>query len=323
MRNKSVPLIWHCKAAFGWKRFPAAFGPKGKVRPQYAQVGNTEVLYSEGHYELRLIENGKRVWRNVGDDPAKAVLEQQKAARRITAVRLVGNSDLTLAPTTDRLDLYAKAGAFVARQLTRGKNRHAVIAQRDVKQFLDVTGCRFADQLTEAHILGWYDFLRQKGNSAYTIHNKHMMIFGFLKWCGVPTKPLAPDGPPDYTENKPKIYKPEELKVLFGAMTKLYQHVVYSTLLMTGLREQEAMYLETDNFDFSKRTLTVLARDDNGFLIKDRAESTLPLPIELGEMLQGWITAHPGRYVLARSNGKVNGEWLPTLKRIARRAGLN
>jgi hypothetical protein len=192
MATEKVPLFWNCKTPIGWKRYQAAFGAKGRIRPKYAHVGDTQILYPEGHYEMRLTEKGKRIWRNIGDDPARAVTEQERASRRVSAVKAVGYSDLTLAPTSDRLDLYKKLDTFVERQHTRGKKRHAVIAKRDVKQFLDVTDCRFADQLTEARILDWYDFLRGKRNSDYTIHNKHIMVFGYLKWCGVVTKSIAP-----------------------------------------------------------------------------------------------------------------------------------
>ena len=108
-----------------------------------------------------------------------------------------------------------------------------------------------------------------------------------------------------------------------ASLKKQYHRVVYNTFMRTGMREQEVMYLERDNFDFKNMTVTVLARDDNGFLIKDRAERTFPLNKDLAVMLQGWIADYPGRYIFGTSKGKVNGELLPTLKRLARRAGLN
>jgi integrase len=149
------------------------------------------------------------------------------------------------------------------------------------------------------------------------------MIFGFLKWCGIATKLLAPDGPPDFVEKKPKIYTPEELGTFMASLKKRYHRVVYSTFMLTGMREQEVMYLERDNFDFKNMALTILSRDDNGFLIRDRSERTIPLDRGLAVMMQDWLKDHHGRYVLGTGKDKPNGDWLPTLKRLARRAGLN
>jgi integrase len=149
------------------------------------------------------------------------------------------------------------------------------------------------------------------------------MIFGFLKWCGVATKPLAPDGPPSFVKKKTKSYSRDELGVFMASLKKQYHKVVYNTFMPTGMWEQEVMYLEPDSFDFKNFTVSVLARDDNGFLIKDRAERTIPLNKEVAVMVREWIKGHRGRYVFGTSKGKVNGELLPTLKRMARRAGLN
>jgi integrase len=64
--------------------------------------------------------------------------------------------------------------------------------------------------------------------------------------------------------------------------------MVFEVLLKTGFRMQEAMYLEWHNFNFDRGTLTVRERNAEGFEIKDRAESTLPIPADLIEHLREW-----------------------------------
>ena len=333
MASKAVPLVFHCKTPSGWKRLPVAFHPNGKLRPRYAtvggklvkgkMVGGKQVEYPEGHYEVRCYVEGKRVWCNVGEDARTALAEQNRLARQLTTKIAAAASGDKIVDAPGRIDLAARAKVYHARQITRKKHRHALRFKREMAEFLACTGVTHADQLTEEIILGWYDRLQEGGNSDRTILNKHCMVFGFLKWCGVTTKPLAPDGPPSVIMKKPKKYSPEELGVFMASLKKQYHRVVYGTFMMTGMREQEVMYLERDNFDFKNLTVSVLSRDDNGFLIKDRAERTIPLDGELAVMMQEWIARHPGRYVFGTSKGKVNGELLPTLKRLARRAGLN
>jgi integrase len=86
---------------------------------------------------------------------------------------------------------------------------------------------------------------------------------------------------------------------------------------------QEAMFLEWNNINFARGTLTVRAKDDLGFDIKDKAERTLPIPADLVALLKDCKKTHKGRLVLGTSNDTPNWKWLPLLKRLARQAGLN
>jgi len=85
MKNPKVSLYWHCKTPDGWRRLPAVLGRNGKVRPRYAQVGDEQILYPTGHYEVRHYENRKVVWRNVGDDAAVALAAQQQQQKALKA----------------------------------------------------------------------------------------------------------------------------------------------------------------------------------------------------------------------------------------------
>jgi len=113
------------------------------------------------------------------------------------------------------------------------------------------------------------------------------------------------------------------LKIFFDALKKPYHRMVFEVLLKTGLRMQEAMFLEWHNFNFGRGTLTLRERNAEGFEIKDRAERTLPVPADLIEHLKEWKETHGGRLVLGTSNDTPNWKWLPLLKVLVRNAGLN
>jgi hypothetical protein len=72
MAGPKVTLYWACKTEYGWKRFPAAVGRNGKIRPRHAQVGSNQVFFAIGHYECRFLDDGKTIWKNVGQDAAIA-----------------------------------------------------------------------------------------------------------------------------------------------------------------------------------------------------------------------------------------------------------
>jgi integrase len=322
MANLKVSLLWTCKTPSGWKRYPAAMGRNGKLRPRYAQVANQQIQYPQGHYELRRYEAGKLICRNLGEDAAAALAEQQLEIRRLAARKAAASAGVEIIAEPGRVHLRLKSQAYIDRQIARGKVRHSETFKTAINEFLPIAAIDFADQLNEEIILRWYATLRKNGNSNRTIYNKHVSVFGFLKWCGVDTKKLA-DNAPEFTEKNVEVYEPEELKAFFDSITDSYHRIVFEVLLKTGLRMQEAMYLEWPDFNLRLGTLTVKAKDDLGFDVKDRAERTLPIPADLIERLKAWKKTHKGRLVLGTTNDTPNWKWLPLLKRIVRKACLN
>lgn len=323
MTAQKVALYWTCKTPEGWKRYPAAIGRNGKIRPRYAQVGKAQKLYPVGHYDLRHTEDRKTVWTNVGEDSAEAQAQQDLTARRLAVERGAAEAGIQVIVPKGRIDLSKKAKEYIERQIARGKNESAITFKGAIKEFLPSAKAEYADQLSEQAILRWYAALRKKGNSNRTIHNKHISVFGFLKWCGIDTKPLAAKAP-DYTEKEVEIYERDELKQFFEALTEPYHRLVFEILLKMGLRMQEAMFLEWHNISFGRGVMTVTEKDDQGFDVKDKDERTVPISADLLERLKEWKQTHgTRRLVLGTRNDTPNWKWLDMLKRLARRARLN
>jgi len=92
-----------------------------------------------------------------------------------------------------------------------------------------------------------------------------------LKWADVDTKKLASKAP-SFTEKAVEVYKQDEMKKFFSSLADPYHRIVLEVLLKTGLRMQEAMFLEWHQFDWQRGTLIVRERNEDGFEIKDRAE---------------------------------------------------
>jgi hypothetical protein len=86
VKTPKVTLYVHVKTDSGWKRFPAAMGRNGKLRPMYAQIGAAQKVFEVGHYELRYsADGGKTVWENVGEDAAIAQAERLHMMKKLTA----------------------------------------------------------------------------------------------------------------------------------------------------------------------------------------------------------------------------------------------
>jgi len=189
---------------------PGGIPPKRQTAPALCQVGDKQIEDPEGHYVVRRYVAGKRSWCSVGTDARTALAKQREIVEQLYTRNAAEVSDDAVVEGAKSIDLWKKMDLYVARQVTRKKTRHSIRAKREIAEFLALTGVWFDNQLTEAAILGWYDKLREAGNSDRTIYNKHCLVFGYLKRCEVDTKSLAPDGPSDFVVRKPTIYTPED-----------------------------------------------------------------------------------------------------------------
>src|SRR5579862_3001314 len=95
--------------------------------------------------------------------------------------------------------------------------------------------------LTRRDLLTYLDGLGTAGNSKHTLANKYVRICAMFRHHEIT---IAKKGDrPKFTRKMPQVYEPADLKRLFAACDPR-QKVFFNTLLMTGLRESEAMWLE-------------------------------------------------------------------------------
>jgi integrase len=305
-------------------------GRNGKLRPGFAMVNGEPAFMPEGHYELRTYQGTKTVYKNVGDDPTEALAAQRreshllkvKDSAKAAGVEIVGDSSA-------RIVLRLKADEYVERNLAKGQKVAAHHNRIAIESFLSSTGLRYADQVNEASVLKFYGHLRKIGNRDRTVFNKHNSLFSWFRWMGLDVKKLANERP-SYTDKEPVCYHKEDLAKLFS-ICKPYQKIVFATLLKTGMRYQEATHLEWPNIDFRSKIIRVreyLDGDDEyseeGYVIKDREERTIPLPDDLIAELKEWRKIRPeANLVLGTIHDTPNTRWIVMLKKCVNRAGLH
>ncbi len=323
MANLSAKLIRICKTPQGWRRYPAVIGKNGRVRPGYVSVGSQMEYFSVGRYEIRKFDGKKPVYIPVGEDATDALQALHKEKQLLAAKHLLAD-----VPTVQLVEEPGRA--VLAKQLQRcvtaAQDRGATVAaaayQRCSEEFLLVTGKVYVDQITADDLTDYHKALRKRGMSDRTVHNHHMNVTSFLRFCGLDIKKLAPRAP-RYDKTMPEIYEDDELSTFFASLEKLEDRVFFELLLQTGPREQEVMYLEWPDIK-QTRTLHLRSKPQYNFKMKDHEERELPLSEPLYELLTQLHKKYPNsRLVFPTKNGKANTKLLQLVKRRARSAEVN
>jgi integrase len=129
---------------------------------------------------------------------------------------------------------------------------------------------------------------------------------------------------PKYDKTLPEIFESGDLNPFFASLSDPYHVLIFNLLLKTGLREQEAMYLEWTDISVPTKTLTIHSKQELGFRIKDKEERSVPVPDDLLKMLNKYKKDNPDkRFVTGNSKDRPEIHLLRLLKRLVKDAGLN
>jgi integrase len=314
----------YCRTENGWRRFPAAFGKNGRIRPNYAEVAGEQVHFDTARYEIRFYAGRKVQFKAVQGSAKDALAARRRQEALLVARDSAKASGATLVenePT--RKKLTQEKQRWLEGLEARGKAEFIKTARVAIDDFLAATELIYADQITADAMLVFYRVLRKRGNSARTLYNKVINLSAWFKDMGLEVKSIVKHKPV-YTEREVDVYSPEEIGDLFRACRNDYQRALFDVLLKAGLREQEAVNLEWTNVDFRAKVLRVRENVQTGSSIKDRAERSVPMPDSLIESLRAWREKRPKAHlVLGTATDRPNNKMLRTLKRVVSAAKLN
>jgi integrase len=322
--NLTASLVRVCKTPLGWRRYPAVIGKNGRVRPGFVKVGDQIVEYPVGRYEVRKYIGKKLVYVPAGEHAGDSLEILQNETRLMAAKDILADvSGIQLVEQPERFVLSKQLRLFLDATLDRGSTVAARTYRLASEEFLKVIERTYVDQVTADDILKFHKALHKRGISDRTIHNRHMNAMAFLRFCGLDIKKLAPRAP-RYEKTMPEIFEDEALKAFFASLKNPYQRLVFELLLKTGMREQEAMYVEWTDISTTARTLQLRAKPKYKFKIKDHEQRAMPLTDELMELLSAYRRSHPsGDLILGTKNKRPPTKLLRLLKGCAKRAGLN
>jgi len=254
----------------------------------------------------------------------QAKTKRRKREAQLSVVVAAEKADLKIEPADPQRKLLSvQLKQFLADTIDRGSLEAAEVYELACDEFLQVIGRQYMEDIVIDDIIRFQKALAGRGMSPRTVSNRHSSVKAFLRYCGYNTKELPK--PPKFDKTMPEIYTDRELNALFDAVTSPRENLLYRLLLQTGMREQEAMYLEWSNIHFEMKVLKLQSKVKRwGFRLKDFEERELPLSDELLELLMAYKQEHAESSPLIFSKGKKpDGHFLRTLKRQARAAGLN
>ncbi|WP_348267905.1 tyrosine-type recombinase/integrase [Edaphobacter sp. DSM 109919] len=319
--KKAVALMWYCRTEKGWRRFPVVMGGNNRVKHGWVKVAGVLTQYPEGRYEIRLYENRKKVYKRAGDNAADAMAARDREEHLVSAKQLAGAAGVKIIEEPGRVYLRRAALKFEEDAKERKAMEAAEINRHVTAEFLAVTGLTYADEVTREHIFKYHRALRARGLSDRTLANKHRRLGSFFKFCKI-DKSIMP-ATPKYDSKLPDTYSKDENGKILAAAEE-YMKLVIELGLKCGLRDQEMMHLEWNDIHWDDSILRVTSKPHWGFKIKDSEERDIPIPSDLLRHLRARRKTHPDdRLVLPTGGGKPNGKLLRTLKRLAKRAGLN
>jgi integrase/recombinase XerD len=273
------------------------------INPKKPQLG--------GPYYLRLKNDGKRVWKFVGNDINQAL-----------AARFKKEGELCLQTKAEvrakRTTLEAALDTYIADIKARKSEKTAVAYRYALDQFKASCSKKHLDEITVADLKAFVVWLKTQGLSDRTIDNRIGEVVTFLRANDIKGVTLKHK----YVEKKVKAYHPDELKALFAAATS-EERITFQFFLVTGAREQEVMHATWNDIDFKEGIFTIREHPEYGFRPKDYEEREIPLPDHIVADLKERMLRGKGLLIFPSRQGKPNGHLLRMLKELADRAGLN
>jgi integrase len=313
----------YCKTPEGWRRYAAAFGRNGRVKPEWVKVKGKLVHYPEGRYEGRYYQGSKVCYFPAGDDAAEAYAACKKHEKTLLAREAAAQAGAKVVEEPSRVTLRRALDRFIQATKDKGAEVMAKECSRTCETFLTtLSPRRFVDELDQDDILRFYRKLRADGYVDRTIHNRHIHIAAFLRFAGVPAA-VIPKAP-KYEEVLPEVYSKTELDTFFGSLEPgSRDEVAYRMFQMLGLREGEAAHAEWSQVDFDRGVFRVRSNPRWGFKVKDKEQRDVTIPVELQTLLKAYRKGHKGSLIVGTDTDKPDGHLLRTLKGLAYKADLH
>jgi len=121
---------------------------------------------------------------------------------------------------------------------------------------------------------------------------------------------------PSSDNDVPKVFETEQLETIFSAIKEPWLLAMIKTYLYTGMRREECIHLEVDDFDFERLELHIRNKPRLNWKTKTKKNRIIPISTALEEVLLGMkkdgLFPNEGLVFHARRapHGIMNGKWL-------------
>jgi integrase len=294
-------------------------------------VDGTPQKVEGGSFFLEWVEAGRKIQRSLSTIDSVEALSAKESQESLLKLQSQGHAadvevisrGITLKEHFDRY-LDDRRHALGWRSLLKYR--------KDLDRFLELTSKRYVNQITREDIIGHVNKLRDGGMSAQTSKTDAGVVLSAIRAAGAEIKMKRGDWP-KVVKHEVEIFTMEDLKDIFDAADP-YEFAVYQTLLKTGFREQEGMFLAWPNVNWKRATISVTAKPEYNFKPKNGHERVVPVPTSLLDVLESWRSksgersgskhlVFPTKEHGERIGGGADSKLLEKLKRRAHKAGLN
>jgi integrase/recombinase XerD len=277
----------------------------------------------EGLYLIEWRAGGKRRRESAGVTAAQA-LEAQRRKRHELEGRKLGVPGFELAGETPKTPaLHVAVQKYLAQiEALKKPNTHRkyeAVLDRFVEFFRDKESI---DQIGSDDLTRYIIALKKDHNlGANTILHNAIIVAQFFKRQGRGgiTRGLQL---PERITPLPREYRTADLAKFFKAADG-NEKVLFSTYLLTGLRELEVVHLFWTDLSFELQTVRVTAKPELGFYPKRWEEREVPIPVHLIDLLKTHTRRSGCNFVFSSPKGNREYHMLDHCKAVAKRAGLD
>ena len=318
-QSRKVNLTKRIETADGLRYCPVVEGVRGRIKPDLVIVNEREERHPEGSYYIEWRIGGKRVRLSVGKDAQEA----QNAADRKEAELAAHNNGVAIVNTNGTSLVGAVEQFLEETKLTKKPKTYSAYSTA-LRYFQESCHKLNVQDVERTDLLKFAAFLRdEKEQSPRSVYNKFETVMAFLKAQGVRGLVRKNDWP-RYVEEEPEIYDKDDLDRFFAACDE-EERLWYEFFLMTGMREQEVMYVYWTDLNLAHAAARVTHKPDRGWTPKAYKEREIPIPEKLVRQLKAWKAKSDRTcglvFPTSGCNPKMN--FLDDLKAVAERAGLD
>ena len=314
----TVTVMIRAKLNGKYPFLPAVWSANGRLKANVALVHGNERKV-EGRYYLRYTEGRKRRFEMVGDDAAVAAAAAQKKEAALKA-KAAG-----VAVVEESISERIKLADAIAEYKAEIKEHKAWATYRAYSTALElfVNGCKktYVDEVSRGCIMAFAAGLKKDEYAERTVANRFGYVYTFLKRYGKAGL-VGKNDWPKYEDVEYEIYTEEDVRKLLETCDTPSERALIKFASDTGFRKGEIAHAETNDINFTEKTIQTRSKPEWKFTTKDHEQRIIPVSDSLLEGLKQHCGALDGKLLFPTGNEKPNDHLNRIVVRVAKRAGV-
>jgi integrase len=320
--NKTVAILKRVQIDGGPKYCPTIETSNGKIRADVVLVKGHEERHPEGSFYISWYDGPKQIRTAVGKEVSGALQARERKEAELRA----RNAGVEIAEKNGggSPSLAYAVEQFLEETKLTGKPKTLSAYRTALGYFQESCHKVNIADIERRDLLKFSAFLRdEKDQAPRSVYNKFEIVMAFLKSNKIRGL-VGKNDWPRYTEEEPETYEDDELDALFAACDA-DERLWYEFFLMTGMREQEAMYTYWTDINIAHATVRVTHKPDRGWTPKQYKEREIPIPESLLQSLKT-LKANANKtcnLVFPTTGCKPKLDFLDCLKAVVKRTELD